>query len=253
MRLVAAVLALALSVTGAPAQETAIVPRISPPILPGIGAVDPRIRVDLNALPWRAIGKLQANSGNLHLACTGTLVGPVTVLTAAHCVFNIRTQAYFPPTAVHFLIGYAGGDYAGEARGTRLVVGAAFDPKQAKATSGSDWALLTLDRRLGTPDRVLPLRETPPEIGMNAAIGGYSRDHPLVLTADVGCRVVGLAADTSGRPLLRHNCTGTEGTSGAPLLVQEGGVWQVGGVQVAGEFGVAAGFAVTLDEVRKRL
>jgi len=175
------------------------------------------------------------------------------VLTAAHCVFNIRTQAYFPPTAVHFLIGYAGGEYAGNARGTRFVIGAAFDPKHPKETAGSDWALLTLDQPLGTPDRVLALRASPPEIGMKAAVGGYSRDHPLVLTADAGCRVIGLVADPAGRPLLRHNCTGTEGTSGAPLLVQEDGVWQVGGVQVAAEFGVAAGFAVTLDEVRKKL
>jgi protease YdgD len=28
------------------------------------------------------------------------------VLTAAHCLFNIRTRQYFPPSSLHFLIGY---------------------------------------------------------------------------------------------------------------------------------------------------
>ncbi|MBV8649891.1 MAG: trypsin-like serine protease [Alphaproteobacteria bacterium] len=253
LRLVAAAFALALSAASALAQQTAPIPQLPPPILPGIGEIDPRTRVDINALPWRAIGKLQATTGNLRINCTGTLVGPATVLTAGHCVFNIRTQAYFPPSSLHFLIGYESGRYAGEARGTQLVVGPGYDPKRAAESFGSDWALVTLDRRLGTPDRVLTIRETPPEIGMKAAIGGYSQDHPLLLTADAGCRVVALAVDPNGRRLLRHNCTGTEGSSGAPLLVQDDGVWHVGGVQVGAERGVAAGVAVMLDEVRKKL
>ncbi len=235
------------------AQDTAVAPKVPPPILPGIGELDPRTRVDLGSLPWRAIGKLQATTGNLRVSCTGTLVGPATVLTAAHCVFNIRTQEYFPPSSLHFLIGYDGGRFAGEARGTRLVVGAGYDPKRPAESFGSDWALVTIDRRLGTPDRVLTIRETPPEIGMKAAVGGYSQDHPLVLMADSGCRVVGLAVDPTGRRLLRHNCTGTEGSSGAPLLVQDGGIWHVGGVQVGAERGVASGVAALLDEVRKKL
>src|SRR4051812_28658296 len=79
-----------------------------PPLLPGVGAHDPRQRVDPNTAPWRAIGKVQANTGNLHTSCTGSLVGPATVLTAAHCVYNPRTGRNFPPEALHFLIGYDG-------------------------------------------------------------------------------------------------------------------------------------------------
>jgi hypothetical protein len=40
--------------------------------------------------------------------------------------------------------------------------------------------------------------------------------------------------------------------SGAPVLVRDGGQWRVAGVDVAAEMGVAAGYAATLDEVRKR-
>src|SRR5260370_25235098 len=107
--------------------------------------------------------------------------------------------------------------------------------------------------RLGRPDRILAIRDQPPEIGSAAAMGGYSQDHPLILTADAACRVVGRAADGLGRPLLRHNCTATRGTSGAPLLVEDAGVWSVAGVNVAAEMGVASGVVALLDEVRGKI
>jgi protease YdgD len=66
------------------------------PLQPGIGAEDQRVRVDPEIVPWRAVGKLQASSMNLRESCTATLVGPSTVVTAAHCLFNRRTQHSFP-------------------------------------------------------------------------------------------------------------------------------------------------------------
>ena len=72
---------------------------IPAPLAPGVGAHDPRVRIDLDAVPWRAVGKLQAASINLRASCTATLVGPSTVVTAAHCVFNRRTQRNFPRVA----------------------------------------------------------------------------------------------------------------------------------------------------------
>src|SRR5260370_16315829 len=63
-------------------------------------------------------------------------------------------------------------------------------------------------------------------------LGGYQQDHPLVLMADTGCRVVGHFVDAGGRRLLRHNCTGAGGVSGAPLLIERGGKWYVAGVYV---------------------
>jgi hypothetical protein len=38
---------------------------IEPLRLPGVGAHDPRLRIDPNAAPWRAVGKLQASAGQL--------------------------------------------------------------------------------------------------------------------------------------------------------------------------------------------
>jgi Trypsin len=60
----------------------------SQPHYPGVGAHNPCGRLDPDELPWRAVGKLQIASLNVRQVCTATLVGPSTVLTAAHCAFN---------------------------------------------------------------------------------------------------------------------------------------------------------------------
>ena len=100
-------------------------------------------------------------------------------------------------------------------------------------------------------DRVLPIATELPENGANVILGGYQQDHPLVLMADTQCRIEGRFFDASGRQLLRHNCTGTRGVSGAPLLIEKGGKWQVVAIDVASEMGIAYSAAVVLDEASK--
>jgi protease YdgD len=252
MKIPAAFLVLIGLATALPATQGAA-SDLPPILLPGIGAHDPRQRIDPNTAPWRAIGKVEANSGNLHTSCTGSLVGPTIVLTAAHCVFNPRTGRNYPPESLHFLIGYQSGNYAGHAVARAIVTGPGYDPLQPRRTIGSDWALLTLDKSLGTPDRILAIRPAPAETGAVVTTGGYSQDHPLLLTVDPECRIVGQTKDAAGHMLLRDNCSGTHGASGAPILVQEGGVWRIAAMGVAAEMGVASGVAVVLDEPRKRL
>ena len=243
--------ALAFLVCGLRAEEKAGSAGISAPLLPGIGSHDPRIRVDPEGIPWRAIGKLQVVSMNLRAECTATLVGPSTVVTAAHCVFNRRTQRYFPPESLHFLIGYNGGRSAGHAIGMGVRIGHGYDPVRPKETIGSDWALVSLNKRLGSADRGLPILSDLPEDGAKVMLGGYQQDHPLLLIADTQCHIDGRFVDVSGRLLLRHTCAGTGGVSGAPLLIDSCGGWHVAAIEVAGEMGIAGGIAVILNEAAK--
>ena len=248
---VAAVLAVIATV--AHGEDSAIARRHAPELLAGIGERDPRIMPDLNAAPWRGVGKLQATSGTLYTSCTGALIGPATVLTAAHCLLNPRTREFFPPSALHFLIGYDRGSAAGHAHVVSFVTSDSYDPAQPRKTRSHDWALLTLDTELGTPDRILPLLDRAPAVGTAVTIGGYSQDHPYVITADPDCRIVGREVDGGGHALLRHDCTATHGASGAPVLVLQNGVWRIAGIDVAAELGAASGLAALLEEARRRL
>ena len=221
------------------------------PLLPGIGVHDPRIRVDPEIVPWRAVGKLQAASMNFRALCTATLVGPSTVVTAAHCIYNRRVQRYFPPESLHFLIGYTGSRYAGHAVGIGVKIADRYDPGRPKETVGSDWALVFLDKSMGAAGQVLPILSEPPENGARVVLGGYQKDHPLLLLADAQCRIVGRFVDADGQLLLRHNCAATNGTSGAPLLIDRDRRWQIAAIEVAAEPGIAGGAAAVLAEAVK--
>jgi len=95
--------------------------------------------------------------------------------------------------------------------------------------------------------------EKVPEVGSTIMLGDYQQDHPLVLMAGPECHIVGRTTDGGGRLLLRHDCPGTGGDSGAPLLIKQGGKWYTAGVAVAPEGAAAGGLAVVLDEAGKRL
>src|SRR3954454_3075490 len=89
-------------------------------LLPGVGPADPRVPVDAGQAPWRALGRGQTELG---ARCTGFLIEPRTVLTAAHCLYVKTTGAYVQPGSVHFLLGYDRGRYAGHGRVVAFRIG----------------------------------------------------------------------------------------------------------------------------------
>src|SRR3954468_6884506 len=115
-------------------------------------ADDRRVPVDPSQPPWNAIVKVQTNIGS---RCTGVLVAPATVLTAAHCLHNPRTQAFLQAVSLHVLLGYERGSYRSHRLGARYDVGRGFEAGRGRQPA--DWARLQLPEPVPNAPKPLPL------------------------------------------------------------------------------------------------
>ena len=197
-------------------------------------------------LPWSALVLVHMPGVS---RCTGFLIAPRMVVTAAHCLYGPRVRHLLWPGAVHVLSGFSGGEYSGHSIVASYRVPAGFIPTNEGSSRGADVAVLALAQPLGA----VTLRLVAAQAGEAAMLGGYNQDRAQVLLADPACRVMGVLADAADRPLRQHSCAGTRGTSGAPLLVRDHGQWAAAGVQVAAVEGDIGGLAVPSETVQALL
>lgn len=186
-------------------------------LLPGLKGVDNRDRVDVSEFPWRAIGRVNRATGGF---CTGVLVGPRTVLTAAHCLWNKQTRRLLPPISLHFLAGYNKEKYLVHGRVVGVWAPKPFLREKMKGGNllSKDYALLTLARPVGNMVGYLtPFPKGKDERRVTQA--GYSQDLAQVLSRDVGCEITGYERPDKG--VLQHSCDAVGGDSGSPLIVWE--------------------------------
>lgn len=225
-------------------------PALRPPARPataGIGRRDPRVAVDVDRAPWRAVVRVQTELG---VHCSGVLIGASVALTAAHCLESPFTRRPVAPSSVHVLAGYRMGLYAGHATALSFRIAAGYDAARGFANEGADWAVVRLSAPLGALGRTLPLAPAPAVIGTPLVLGGYDADRIEQMVADLDCRVTGWGTDAAARPVILHDCAATAGSSGAPLLARVRGKWEVVGLEVAARRGIAGGIAVPLIAVR---
>ena len=189
-----------------------------PPALPGLATGGSRVAVAPDRPPWDAIVKVQTNIGT---RCTGVLITAATVATAAHCLYNKLTRAMLQPISLHVLIGYQRGGYR-----VHLTVA------HYRTGEGADWAVLDLAAPAPADIAPLPLAMEWPAPGGAVAFAGYNQDRAQILLADLSCHVTGFA-EADGMRLIAHDCAGTRGTSGGPLLQRRDAGWEVVGIEIA--------------------
>ncbi|AOX21149.1 hypothetical protein A0U90_02845 [Kozakia baliensis] len=192
-----------------------------PILLPGIGA-GVRHNVDVSKNPWRILGRVQTELGT---RCTGFLVAPSVIETAAHCLWLPQTEHYVQPSSVHFLLGYDAGDFRATARGVRIIIPPGYDPHYEIRTGQADHATIILDHPVVSNREILPL--IAPSVGQQAMLAGYEQDRGEIAFGDVHCRITAIR----GR-LLDHDCAATHGASGAPLLLLGPQGWGIGGIDI---------------------
>lgn len=166
------------------------------------------------AAGWQAVGRLEI----VNLAyCTGVLIAPDVVMTAAHCLFDPRSRTTVAPSDVRFQADLRNGRASATLQAAAYVIHPEFDydgdTQAARVTK--DLALVRL--RTPAPGKLTPFSTGErPKKGSDVAIVSYGQGRDDTPVLEEGCSVL---ARRSGMLVL--NCSVEFGSSGAPVFQKD--------------------------------
>ncbi len=161
---------------------------------------------------WEAVGRLDLNGTGF---CTGALIAPNLVLTAAHCLYDKNTGDRFDPETIEFLAGWRNGRASAYRYVRRAVVHPDYDYGEdlTPLRVRNDIALLELQHPIRNTS-VTPFRTaTRPRKGEEIGVVSYAHDRSEAPSLQEVCRVV---ARQQG--VLVMSCDVDFGASGAPVF-----------------------------------
>ena len=172
---------------------------------------DDRVALDSIEPPYSAIGRLNLGGGRQF--CSGTLIAPDKVLTAAHCLIDSRTKKPYLPSQVHFVAGQRRNIFIDHAPARCLI------PLKRKASTGApdiqdytdDVAVIVLTR----PLNVAPVSRATAYIGDPGRLShpAYSKSRPYLLSQHANCALL-----FKSKGMWLTDCDTAYGSSGGPVF-----------------------------------
>ena len=162
---------------------------------------------------WEAVGRVDQRRGGF---CTGALISPDIVLTAAHCLVQKETNQPFDPAEIVFRAGYRDGSSVAVRQALQTVVHPEYTDKNSPrfGSTGTDIGLIKLSEPIPT-NLARPFEIGTRSVGEHVSVVSYARGRSEALSWQRSCAVLAVSQTHNAGA---YTCDVTFGASGSPVF-----------------------------------